>query len=87
LAPLAVDTVYESLHTLIRGGATLVIVEQDLQRSLSVANRVVCMLEGRVVLQSATEAVTREQVTEAYFGFTRLNTSTATAEHALSQRT
>ena len=45
------------------------------------------MLEGRVVLQSATEVVTREQVTEAYFGLARLNTSPATAEHALSQRT
>jgi branched-chain amino acid transport system ATP-binding protein len=68
LAPAAVDTVYESLHALIRGGATLVVVEQDLKRALSVAHRVVCMLEGRVVLQSVTDAVTREQVTEAYFG-------------------
>jgi branched-chain amino acid transport system ATP-binding protein len=87
LAPVAVDTVYESLHTLIRGGATLVVVEQDLQRALSVADRVVCMLEGRVVLQSVTEAVTREQVTEAYFGLARVNTSSATAKHALSERT
>jgi branched-chain amino acid transport system ATP-binding protein len=87
LAPIAVDIVYESLHTLIRGGATLVIVEQDLQRALSVADRVVCMLEGRVVLQAATEAVTREQVTEAYFGLGRANPSSATAKHALSEQT
>ena len=73
--------------TLIRDGATLVVVEQDLQRALSVANRVVCMLEGRVVLQSATEAVTREQVTEAYFGLARVNTSSITADHILSERT
>jgi branched-chain amino acid transport system ATP-binding protein len=87
LAPAAVDTVYESLQTLIRGGATLVVVEQDLQRALSVANRVVCMLEGRVVLQSVTEEVTREQVTEAYFGRARVNTSSATAGRAVSERT
>jgi branched-chain amino acid transport system ATP-binding protein len=87
LAPAAVDTVYESLQTLIRGGATLVVVEQDLQRALSVANRVVCMLEGRVVLQSVTEEVTREQVTEAYFGRARVNSSSATAGRAVSERT
>jgi branched-chain amino acid transport system ATP-binding protein len=51
-----------------------------------VANRVVCMLEGRVVLQSATEAVTREQVTEAYFGLARVNNSSATPGHVLSER-
>jgi branched-chain amino acid transport system ATP-binding protein len=77
LAPVAVDAVYESLHILIGGGATLVIVEQDLQRALSLADRVVCMLEGRIVLQSTTKAVTREQVTEAYFGLGRVNTTTA----------
>jgi branched-chain amino acid transport system ATP-binding protein len=87
LAPVAVEAVYESLHTLIRNGATLVIVEQDLQRALSVADRVVCMLEGRVVLESATESVTREQVIEAYFGLARVNTSSAKAAPSPGQRT
>jgi branched-chain amino acid transport system ATP-binding protein len=73
LSPVAVDAVYESLSVLIRSGATLVVVEQDLQRSLSVAGRVVCMLEGKIVLESATAKVTRDQVTEAYFGLSRSN--------------
>jgi len=68
LAPVAVDLVYESLAKLIEGGATLVLVEQDLRRALSVADRVVCLLEGRVALEAATADVTRERVTEAYFG-------------------
>jgi branched-chain amino acid transport system ATP-binding protein len=34
----------------------------------------VCLLEGRVVLESVTGSVTREQVTEAYFGLPRVNT-------------
>jgi branched-chain amino acid transport system ATP-binding protein len=87
LAPVAVDAVYESINTLIRGGATLVIVEQDLQRALSVAHRVTCLLEGRIVLQSVTEAVTREQVTEAYFGLDRVNSSTTSAAKAVLKRT
>lgn len=71
LAPVAVDLVYESLSALIREGTTIVLVEQDLQRALSVARRVVCMLEGRVVLAADTASVSREQVTEAYFGLNR----------------
>jgi len=87
LAPVAVEAVYESLHTLIGNGATLVIVEQDLQRALSVADRVACMLEGRVVLESATESVTREQVIEAYFGLARVSTSSAKTAPSREQRT
>jgi len=34
-------------------GTTIVLVEQDLSRALAVADTVVCMLEGRVVLTSA----------------------------------
>jgi len=60
--------VYGSLRALIRDGATVVLVEQDLARALSVAGRVICLLEGRVVLRADTSEVTREQVTEAYFG-------------------
>jgi len=68
LAPVAVDRVYQCLETLIAGGATIVLVEQDLSRALRVATRVACMLEGSVVLEGAAGQMTREQVTEAYFG-------------------
>jgi branched-chain amino acid transport system ATP-binding protein len=71
LSPQAVAGVYECLRQLILQGATVVLVEQDLARALSVARRVVCMLEGRVVLRADTADVTREQVTEAYFGLSR----------------
>jgi branched-chain amino acid transport system ATP-binding protein len=68
LSPIAVDAVYASLRQLIDDGATIVLVEQDLARALSVAGEVLCLLEGRVVLRSSTSEATREQVTEAYFG-------------------
>jgi branched-chain amino acid transport system ATP-binding protein len=71
LSPQAVAIVYNSLRSLIDDRATLVLVEQDLSRALSVARAVVCLLEGRVVLRSPTAQVTREQVTEAYFGLSR----------------
>jgi branched-chain amino acid transport system ATP-binding protein len=71
LSPLAVGQVYSSLAGLIEAKTTIVLVEQDLTRALAVAHRVVCMLEGRVVLEAAAGDVTREQVTEAYFGLRR----------------
>ncbi|MBL0371642.1 ABC transporter ATP-binding protein [Rhizobium sp. KVB221] len=68
LSPLIVDRVYASLGGLITSGTTVVLVEQDLARAMSVADRVICMLEGRVVLEGRAKDLTREQVTEAYFG-------------------
>jgi branched-chain amino acid transport system ATP-binding protein len=68
LSPLAVDRVYASLDGLLLSGTTIVLVEQDLGRALRVAHRAVCMLEGRIVLDQPVASVSRELVTEAYFG-------------------
>jgi branched-chain amino acid transport system ATP-binding protein len=71
LAPMIVDRVYASLDGLIESGTTIVLVEQDLARAMSVASRLICMLEGRIVLEGDARTLTREQVTEAYFGLHR----------------
>jgi branched-chain amino acid transport system ATP-binding protein len=71
LAPIAVEAVYQSLEGVISGGATVVLVEQDLGRALAVADRVICLLEGRIVLEGRANELTREQVIEAYFGLGR----------------
>jgi branched-chain amino acid transport system ATP-binding protein len=71
LAPLVVDRVYDSLKGLMNAGTTIVLVEQDLSRALAVAHRVVCMLEGSVVLEGAVPDTSREKITEAYFGLQR----------------
>lgn len=68
LSPIAVESVYASLRTVVAEGTTAIVVEQDLDRALGFADRVVCMLEGRVVLEGAAEAAARERITAAYFG-------------------
>jgi branched-chain amino acid transport system ATP-binding protein len=68
LSPLVVDRVYRQLKSLMVRGATIILVEQDLNRALSVADRVICMLEGRVALEGRATELTRPQVTDAYFG-------------------
>jgi branched-chain amino acid transport system ATP-binding protein len=67
LSPAAVDLVYASLNV-IKTGTTIVLVEQDLSRAMSFATRIVCMLEGNFVLDRATQNVSREEITAAYFG-------------------
>jgi branched-chain amino acid transport system ATP-binding protein len=68
LSPLAVDRVYGSLRTLLTSGTTIVLVEQDLARALRVAGRVICMLEGRIALEGRAAELSRDEVTQAYFG-------------------
>jgi branched-chain amino acid transport system ATP-binding protein len=76
LSPLAVQGVYDSLRSLMGKGTckdepqatTVVLVEQDLQRTFAVADRIVCMLEGRVVASGRADEMTRDQVMAYYFG-------------------
>ena len=79
LSPLIVDRVYASLDGLIKSGTTIILVEQDLTRATSVADRVICMLEGKAVLEGKAKELTREQVTEAYFGLNRAKIGKALA--------
>jgi branched-chain amino acid transport system ATP-binding protein len=72
LAPVAVETMYRSLAGLIEEGVTMLLVEQDINRATSVAGRVCCMLEGRLVLEGSGKELTREQITDAYFGLHRV---------------
>jgi branched-chain amino acid transport system ATP-binding protein len=68
LSPLIVNRVYEQLEALKATGVAIVIVEQDLKRAMAMASRTICMLEGTIAIEGRTDALTREQVTQAYFG-------------------
>ncbi|GLP67287.1 ABC transporter ATP-binding protein [Streptomyces sp. TUS-ST3] len=68
LAPLVVDQLYTALPGIRAEGTTVVLVEQDLNRTLAVADRIACVLEGRIVLTGRADRLTRDQVTAAYFG-------------------
>jgi branched-chain amino acid transport system ATP-binding protein len=68
LAPIVVRRIYEALPEVVAGGATVVLVEQDIGQALRTADRVYCLLEGRVALQGPSGGLTRQQITDAYFG-------------------
>jgi branched-chain amino acid transport system ATP-binding protein len=71
LSPLIVNRVYERLEALKATGVAIVIVEQDLKRAMAMASRTICMLEGAIAIEGRTDALTREEVTQAYFGLRR----------------
>ncbi|BBE74403.1 ABC transporter ATP-binding protein [Oharaeibacter diazotrophicus] len=68
LAPVVIRDVYAALPKIRAAGAAVVVVEQDIGKALSVADRVYCMMEGRVTLSARASEVTREAVHAAYFG-------------------
>ena len=68
LAPVVIKDIYKRLGQINQEGITIVLVEQDIKRSLKVANRAYIMLEGKVVLEGEPSALTEAQVKKAYFG-------------------
>jgi branched-chain amino acid transport system ATP-binding protein len=68
LAPKIVKELYGVVATIAREGTTVVIVEQDTSRSMEVADRVYCLLEGQVSLQGRPAELGQEQIARAYFG-------------------
>jgi branched-chain amino acid transport system ATP-binding protein len=74
LSPLAVQSVYESLSSLFKTRTAIILVEQDLKRAMAVADRIVCMLEGKVVAIGRAEEMSREEVLNHYFGHDKSKT-------------
>jgi branched-chain amino acid transport system ATP-binding protein len=68
LAPVVIRDIYAAVPRIRAAGAALLIVEQDIGRALSVADRVYCLMEGRVTLEAPSAAVSRDQIHAAYFG-------------------
>ena len=68
LAPIVIREIYAAMPAITGEGMTVAIVEQDLSMAQRVSQRIYCLQEGRVSLQGRSDALTREQITQAYFG-------------------
>jgi branched-chain amino acid transport system ATP-binding protein len=68
LAPIVIKEIYDALPAICAEGMTVVIVEQDVAMAQQVSQRIYCFQEGRVSLQGRSDALTREQISQAYFG-------------------
>jgi branched-chain amino acid transport system ATP-binding protein len=68
LAPIVVKEIYNALPRICAGGLTAIVVEQDVGMAQLVSSRLYCLQEGRVTLSGPSRALTREQISRAYFG-------------------
>ncbi|MFY9571753.1 MAG: ABC transporter ATP-binding protein [Blastocatellia bacterium] len=69
LAPIIVREMFEIIQTINREGITVLLVEQNVQQSLKLANRAYVLENGRVVLEGAgSELLNDQRVREAYLG-------------------
>ena len=68
LAPIVIKEIYEAMPAFTSEGMSLVIVEQDVSVAQRVSQRMMCFQEGRVSLEGASNALTRELIGRAYFG-------------------
>ncbi|TWB09600.1 amino acid/amide ABC transporter ATP-binding protein 2 (HAAT family) [Rhizobium sp. ERR 1071] len=68
LAPVVIRDIYAAFPKIRAEGAAIVIVEQDIGQALKVADRLYCMMEGRVTLTGTPDAISRADIHSAYFG-------------------
>ena len=79
LAPIVIKEIYDAMPTITGEGMSVIIVEQDVMVAQRVSQRIYCFQEGRVSLEGASNALSREQISQAYFG---LETPAAEGAHA-----
>jgi branched-chain amino acid transport system ATP-binding protein len=69
LAPLLVDTIFETIESLNKNGTTILVVEQNARKALQVAHRGYVLQTGTIIMSgSAKELLDDPRVIEAYLG-------------------
>jgi branched-chain amino acid transport system ATP-binding protein len=68
LSPAIVKDIYNAFPEIRSEGLSLIIVEQDIDVALKVADHVYCFMHGRITLHGAPAQLTRQQISAAYFG-------------------
>ena len=69
LAPLMVKTIFTTIEEINRTGTTILLVEQNANMALSIANHAYVIETGRVVVSgTAKELQASEQIKQAYLG-------------------
>jgi branched-chain amino acid transport system ATP-binding protein len=68
LAPTIIKDIYATVRRISADGVTIVLVEQDVKRSLKTSSRAYVMLKGEVKLSGVSRELDEEDVRKAYFG-------------------
>jgi branched-chain amino acid transport system ATP-binding protein len=68
LSPLVVKMLYETIKRINQERVTVMLVEQDVKRSLKTADMAYILQEGKVSLRGNPKNFTEKEVKQAYFG-------------------
>ena len=69
LSPLLVSEIFEIIRSINRAGTTILLVEQNARKALSIADHAFIMESGRIVLEGSPEKLSEnEDVQEFYLG-------------------
>ena len=68
LAPTIIKDIYARIRQINAEGTSVVLVEQDVKRSIKTSEYAHIMLKGRVVLSGPSSALGEEAIKNAYFG-------------------
>jgi branched-chain amino acid transport system ATP-binding protein len=68
LSPLIVKSLYQAVNRIKQQGMLVILVEQDVRRSLRTADLAFILQEGRIRLSGNPKDFTEEEVKKAYFG-------------------
>lgn len=71
LAPIVVKDIYAAMPAICADGLAVIIVEQDIDTAISMSDRVYCFMHGRVSLHGSSKALSKHQISAAYFGLSR----------------
>ena len=68
LAPVIIKDIYKKVKEVNDAGVTVVLVEQEVKRSLKNSDYSYILVKGRVVIEGVSSELPEEEVNNAYFG-------------------
>jgi len=69
VAPIVVDSIFETIRQINNQGTTILLVEQNAQLALQLSSRGYVIETGKIVLaETSSELLENEQVKKAYLG-------------------
>jgi len=68
LAPVIIKDIYQKIKEINSEGMTVVLVEQDVKRSLKYSDYSYVIVKGRIVMEGPSSELPENEVRDAYFG-------------------
>lgn len=69
LSPIFVNEIFNIIEEVSKSGTTVLLVEQNAKKALSIANRAYVLETGKIVLDgNASELLNNENIKKAYLG-------------------